>query len=199
MKMERSFICSLLAMAYVFVFFAASLAFAQPDASAPKAVVFDFRGVEYAHRWSKAGQNEFTPNGETNLSSWNDMVTLNVHEAVSTGEQLAEIANKVSANYQRSGKVLRTDSKPRTSDRPAEHLIVAVLGAPAFLEAAFARFALIDGVGIVIVYSHRVYGQPAGAAMSDWLKANGPQVESALMAWDKAPTPRTLRGLPQSN
>lgn len=50
--MERSFICGLLAMAYVFVFFAASLAFAQPDSSAPKAVAFDFRGVGYAHRWS---------------------------------------------------------------------------------------------------------------------------------------------------
>ena len=44
---------------------------------------------------------------------------------------------------------------------------------PAFLEAAFARLLLHDGVGYVIVRSHRVYGKAAGPAMSEWLGANG--------------------------
>ena len=199
MKIEDRLSRTLYAVAYIFVSFSVQIASAQSVSSGPDAVAVVFRSIEYEHRWSKDGQNEFTPHGETDLTSWNDMVTLNVYETVSTGEQLADVANKVLANYQRNGKILRTDSKPRTADSPAEHLVAAVLGSPTFLEAAFARLVLVDGVGTVVVYSHRVYGKPAGPAMSDWLKANGPQVESALMAWNPIPKPKALKRLPQSN
>lgn len=155
-------------------------------------------GVDYLHRWSKDGQNEFTPKNDSDLATWRDMVTVNVHETVTNGEQLAEAANRVLGGYKSHGKILRTDSKPRTADRPAEHLIVAVLGGPTYLETAFARLLLVDGVGFVAVYSHRVYGKPAGPAMSDWLKANGPGVEKTLMTWDGLPDLTTLRQLPQS-
>lgn len=181
------------------VMFSAASAAAGPAAlPEPDTMSIVFRGVKYDHRWSKDGQNEFTPQGQNDLNSWQDMLTLNVHEAVTTGEKLAQIANGVLTNYQRAGKILRTNSKPTTSDRPAEHLVSAVLGNPAFLEAVFARFVLVGGVGTVVVYSHRVYGKPAGPAMSEWLQANGPQVESALMAWDKIPTSAALKTLPQS-
>lgn len=199
MKIKNGLGRTLFAMAYIFIAFVASIASAQPASSGPVAMAFVFRSIEYEHRWSKGGQNEFTPNSETDLTSWNDMITLNVHETVSTGEQLADVANKVLGNYQRNGKILRTDSKPRTTDGLAEHLVIAVLGAPTFLEAAFARFVLVDGVGTVVVYSHRVYGKAAGPAMSDWLKANGLQVESALMAWNPVPGAKALNRLPQSN
>ncbi|CAN5306539.1 hypothetical protein BH20VER2_BH20VER2_19640 [soil metagenome] len=39
--------------------------------------------------------------------------------------------------------VLKTDSVPRTADRPAEHLIAVVFGGPSFLEVALARFKLV--------------------------------------------------------
>ena len=155
-------------------------------------------GVDYLHRWSKDGQNEFTPKSEPDLAKWRDMVTVNAFDAVRTGEQLAEVANKVLGNYQARGNILRTDSKPRTADRPAEHLIVAALGDPAFLEAAFARLLLVDGAGYVVVRSHRVYGKAAGPAMSDWLKANGPQVEKALMEWGPMPPRDALKRLPRA-
>lgn len=187
-----------LAIVYMLMLSTALAASDQAASSEPNTMSIVFRGVEYDHRWSKGGQNEFTPQGQNDLNSWQDMITFNVHQAVATGEQLAEIANGVLSNYQRAGKILRTDSKPRTNDRPAEHLISAVLGSPTFLEAVFARFVLVDGVGTVVVYSHRVYGKPVGPAMSEWLQANGPQVESALMAWDKIPTSVALKTLPQS-
>lgn len=198
MKMKSRFSRRLFAMAYVFIFLAGSITSAQAASSGPVAMSFMFRSIEYEHRWSKDNQNEFTPNGDTDLTSWKDMITLNVYESVSTGEQLADAANKVLVNYQRNGQILRTDSKPRTADGPAEHLVVAVLGSSTFLEAAFARFVFVDGVGTVVVYSHRVYGKPAGPAMSDWLEANGLQVEKALMAWKPVPGPNALKGLPQS-
>jgi hypothetical protein len=168
-----------------------------PSSRAAGGLTLRFDGVDYLHRWSKDGQNEFTPKSDPDLAAWNDMLTVNVFESVRTGEQLAEVANKVLGNYQARGKVLRTDSKPRTADRPAEHLIVAALGDPAFLEAAFARLLLADGAGYVVVRSHRVYGKAAGPAMSDWLKANGPRVERALMEWDALPPRDALKKLPQ--
>ena len=187
---------------------AVGCAVASPVASAPPGTAgsslaaagttLRFEGVDYLHRWSKDGQNEFTPKSDPDLAKWRDMVTVNVFEAVRTGEQLAEVANKVLGNYQARGKILRTDSRPRTAGRPAEHLIVAALGDPAFLEAAFARLLLVDGAGYVVVRSHRVYGKAAGPAMSDWLKANGPNVEKALMEWDQLPPRDALRKLPQS-
>lgn len=142
-----------------------------------------FRGTEFVHRWSRQGQHEFTPAGETDLARWNDMLTLNLHAGATTGEQVAGVANQVLANYQRHGKILQTRSKPRTAREPAEHLVVAVLGTPALLEAAFARCQLHDGTGLVTVVSHRIHGQAAGPAMSTWLQANGAALEQALMAW----------------
>jgi hypothetical protein len=187
------------AIASVLVF---SSAFAASDRTnnlpQTKAATFSFGGMNYMHRWSKGDQNEYTPESDSDLGRWHDMVTINVHEAVRNGDQLADIANRVLSNYQSHGKIVRTDSQPRTSQHPAEHLIVAVLGNPTFLEAAFARLALIDGVGVVVVYSHRVYGKDAAGTIGEWVKTNGPSVEKTLMAWDKMPTLAALKQLPQS-
>lgn len=158
-----------------------------------------FRGKEYEHRWSKNGQSEFTPNGETDLGAWIDMVTIDVHDSVSTGDQLADVANTTLGNYKHFGKVLLTDSMPRTANHPAEHLVIAVLGTSTFLEATFARCRLVDGVGTVIVYSHRTYGEAARQEMNGWLKSNGDEVKNDLMAWSSMPRPGALKRLPQSD
>lgn len=168
------------------------------SAPSPSARSFAFGGTTYVHRWSQNGQNEFTPPDDADLARWRDMVTINVRETVHDGDQLAAVANGVLGNYQKFGKVIRTDSRPRTAQHPAEHLVVAVLGDAGFLEAAFARFVLVDGGALVIVYSHRIYASKAGDAMSQWLSANGPSVEKTLMGWDKAPSIAALKKLPQS-
>jgi hypothetical protein len=155
--------------------------------SAADSLTLVLRGTSFMHRWSKDGQHEFTPQDQPDLASWRDMLTLNQHPAVAQGEQLAQVANQVVANYQQHGKILQTRSKPRTAQQPAEHLIVAVLGTPQFLEAAFARCLLHEGQGLIVVASHRVYGKAAGPQMSQWLKDNGSAMEQALMAWDGMP------------
>lgn len=195
----RSLLRSLAAVAL-----AAGLAIVPPVAGAAdapgaaKPMTLQFGGRDFVHRWSKNNQNEFTPPPETDLTKWQDMVTLDLHPTVHNGDQLAELANRVLGNYQSHGKIVRTASKPRTAQAEAEHLIVAVLQAPGVLEAAFARVVLVDGTGYVVVYSHRIYGASAGNAMSDWLKSEGPRAESALMTWDKIPKPAAVRALPQS-
>jgi hypothetical protein len=51
---------------------------------------------------------------------------------------------------------------------------------------------------MVLVYSHRVYGSPAGPKMSEWLKANGSNAETAVVSWSGWPAVKALERLPQS-
>ena len=162
------------------------------------ALRLSFRGTGFVHRWSKDDQHEFTPAPDTDLKSWRDMITLNLHAKVREGEQLAVVANQVLGNYQAHGKLLQTRSTPRTATRPAEHLMLAVLGTPQLLEASFARCLLHDGVGLVAVVSHRVYGPAAGPEMNRWLAAQGQATEEALMAWAVLPSPAQLNRLPRA-
>jgi hypothetical protein len=171
---------------------------AAKEAVATKPMTLRFGGVDYVHRWSQKGQNEFTPPAQPDLARWQDMVTINLHEEVGNGDQLAAMANAVLGGYQRNGKIVRTDSKPLTPQRPAEHLAVAILAAPGLVEAVFARFVLVGGRGMVVVYSHRAYGTNAAATIGGWLQAKGPSVEATLMAWQGMPQPAQLRALPQA-
>lgn len=162
-------------------------------ADAKPRAAFVFRDVGYFHRWSQNQQHEFTPAKQDDLKKWSDMVTLNAYPDVSDGDGLAAKANAVLENYKKQpARVLRTDSVPRTADRPAEHLIAVVFGQPTFIEVAFARFKLVDGKGCSFVYSHRIYGEKIGDEMSAWLQANGPAIEKALMESNAFPSPHSL-------
>src|SRR5262245_26462329 len=84
----------------------APVSMTQTTASRDKpALTLSFGGVDYLHRWSKNGQNEFTPSGNEDLASWRDMITINVYENVGTGEALADLANKILTNYQGHGRI----------------------------------------------------------------------------------------------
>ena len=157
-------------------------------ATEPERAAFVFREVNYFHRWSQGDQHEFTPTGQEDLEKWSDMITVNAYPDVDDGDSLAARANAVLENYKsHQARVLKTDSVPRTSDRPAEHLIAAVFGRPEFIEVAFARFKMVDGKGYSLVYSHRLYGKKIGEPMSEWLSANGAEVEKSLMEWKPSP------------
>ncbi len=158
---------------------------------------FVFNAVGYLHRWSSNGQHEFTPEGQEDLEKWLDMITMNVYPDAHDGDALAAKANAVLENYKNhGGKVLKTNSRPRTPDRPAEHFIAVVFGRPNFIEVAFARFKLVEGVGCSIVYSHRIYGEKIGDQMSAWLDHNGATIERTLMDWSSVPSPASLGKLP---
>jgi len=152
--------------------------------------------VEYFHRWSKDDQHEFTPDKQEELNKWSDMITMNVYPDVEEAEDLAETANAVLENYRsHQAEVLKTNSVPRTTARPAEHLIAVVFARPDFIEVAFARFRLMDGKGCSFVYSHRIYGEKIGDKASAWLSANGPAIEKALMEWSSMPSPESVSEL----
>lgn len=155
---------------------------------------FVFRDTGYFHRWSKNNQHEFTPDKQEDLEKWSDMITVNGYPDVHDGDRLAQTANAVLENYKKvPGKVLKTNSVPRTANRPAEHFIAVSFTQPAFIEVAFARFKFVEGTGGSFVYSHRFYGEKMAEKASAWLDANGAAIEKALMEWNSMPSPASLR------
>lgn len=166
-------------------------------ARAQAPVVLELDGLDYEHRWSQAGQNEFTPAGQEDLQRWQDMLTLVVRDGMADGEALAGWGNRLLERYQQAGVIVRTDTRPATSTRPAEHLVVALLDGGTLVEAVFARLVLHDGAGMVVVRSRRAYGDSAAEEVGAWLGDNGAQVEQALMAWPLPPLDRITQ-LPQS-
>jgi len=176
-----------------FVILAAANALAAEPGATGSKPAFVFNDVSYFHRWSQNDQHEFTPDKQEDLARWSDMITVNGYPNVHDGDALADTANRVLENYKASkAMVLKTDSVPRTPDRPAEHLIAVLFPRPEFIEAAFARLKMVDGIGCSVVYSHRFYGKKVGDEMSAWLKESGPAVEKALMEWKAAPSPASL-------
>lgn len=153
-----------------------------------KDAAFSFADVKYFHRFTTDDQHEYTPAGQEDLEAWKDMVTINYYRKAKDGETLAATANAVLENYKAAkGLIVKTDSVPMTKDKPAEHFVAVILGHPEFIEVAFARFRMHDGVGIAVIYSHRIYGKKIGDEISAWLEKNGPDIEKTLMKWDAVP------------
>jgi hypothetical protein len=174
----------------------ATLIFSSNAVFGDDTLTIKFNDTEYMHRWSENTQHEFTPDGQTDLSKWKDMITVNCYPFVKDAEELANVANIILGKYQKYGaKILRTNSLPRTSDRPAEHLIVALFGEPHYFEFVQARFIIVGGAGASIIYSHRIYGSAIASAMEEWIQENGPGLEEKLMSINNIPTARELESL----
>jgi hypothetical protein len=94
---------------------------ADTAATAEAKAAFVFGGVSYFQRWAQDDQCEFTPTGQENLEKWSDMITINVYPSAHDGDTLAMKANVLENYKSHGGRVLQTDSIPRTPDRPAEH------------------------------------------------------------------------------
>jgi hypothetical protein len=149
---------------------------------------FALGDVPYFHRFTTGDQYEYTPAGQDDLKAWNDMATIHYYRQVKDGDALAGAANAVLQNYQAAkGIVVKTDSVARIADKPAEHLVVVILGRPEFMEVAFARFRMHNDAGSAIIYSHRIYGKNSGDEMGAWLQKNGAATEKTLMTWNAMP------------
>ena len=180
-----------------------AVALPAPSAPASAAAVappttLNFAGAPYLHRWSKGGEHEYTPPPQSDLAQWRDMVSIQVHDTLTTPDQLAILANTALTAYQKGGLILRTHSLKASPGHPAEHMIVAVLSDKGVREIVYARFRLAPEAGEAIVYSHRVVGMQPDVAATAWLKANDQAVERAMMAWSDLPTVPALRTLPQA-
>lgn len=181
---------SILAVGFVLI---SSLLFTGPAWSQEKVngeerPAFEFAKVMYFHRHSEGILHEYTPAGQDDLDAWTDMVSIIQYRTVKDAETLRIAASALRDKYQASrGTMIKSAMIPATKEQAEEYLIVTALGDPQFIEAVFARLRIQNGVGIGIVYSHRVYGRRVGDEMSRWLEKHGPATEEALLAWDAIP------------
>jgi hypothetical protein len=170
--------------------------FSSNAVSGDDTLTIKFNDTDYIHRWSENTQHEFTPDGQTDLSKWKDMITINVYPQVKDAEELANIANNILGAYQKYGaNILGTNSLPKTPARPAEHLIVAIFAQAGYFEFVQARIIIVDGVGASIIYSHRIYGSDIADKMGEWIQKNAPALEEKLMSLEDIPTSRELESL----
>jgi hypothetical protein len=158
----------------------------------------NFNGTAFLYRWSQAGQYEFTPAGQEDLDSWTEMITLWLYPSVTDDDSLTAQAANILNKYKISGgKILHTYSVPRVDEKPAEHFIAAMLGGNVkgkfIIEFAAARFLLLSGKGVGMIYSRRSYGEQAPQVIGSWVVQNGETMEKTVMAFNPAEVVSSLR------
>ncbi|WP_395375769.1 hypothetical protein [Marinicella sp. W31] len=181
------------------VFIAVFLSNIQAMSSNAKDIAINFNNLEYFLRWFHKTQYEFTPTGQEDLEKWRDMITFNFYETVTDGEKLASVANTILSNYTDYGaKIIETNSIPRTIDKAAEHLIVAVFRKQNYFETVHVRILVIDQIGASVIYSHREYGDNAATLMQTWIKNVGISYTNKIMELDDIPSLAKLRSISKS-
>ena len=183
--------------ALVLVVLASPLALAKAPAK-PASLKFNLDGLEYVHRTSMNGRYDFTPASQPGMDSWRDRVTIVVRENVTSDDQLSGIAGNLFETVSDLGEVVRTESAANPRTHETEHFFAAKLQGKGFTQVSFARLALVEGKGMVVVYSHRSYGEHSVEASTGWMDRNGKAIEGELMSWTGMPKLAQLRALPQS-
>ena len=185
-----------LCQALVLVVLASPVALARPAAN-PATAKLTFGGVEYVSHSSFNGRSDFTPASQPG-EAWRDRVTIIVRENITSSEQLSGIAGNLVATVGDLGEIVSADSSPNPQTGETEHFFAAKLEGKDFTQAAFARVALVEGKGMLVVYSHRSYGEHSTETSTGWMDRNGEATERELMSWTGMPKLATLRALPKS-
>lgn len=159
------------------------------DRGIRESTTIPFDGQEYAYQWSNDDLHEFTPGSQSVTEQWRDMVSVNFYPVVSSGEDLAVVANAVLSNYEDAGGILLgVESSPGTDKKPSEHIIAVVFGAQGVAEFAMVKFQLHDGIGASIAYAHREYGDEVGSLMNEWMEANGTRLKDRVIEFTGLPS-----------
>lgn len=137
----------------------------------PAPFLLTFNGQEYVLQQAAAGQHVFIPTTPADSAGGtHEVVTLNIFALVDEAK-MELLAGDIRKRYEEVGKILRAGSKPPTGGRPPEHLIVAILGEPGFIEAAFARIVAVEDLTIIAVYSRRAPAEGAEKDIGEWLQS----------------------------
>ena len=173
-------------LAFAAAMAAALTAAATPsDAQSPATAKVTFRGTEYLLRSSQGNGYDFTPRGQEDLSTFTDMLTLNLYPAAHDQEALATITSRVQAIAQGAkSTILRTISVSASGQQPGQHFLAAVMPTPHGVDFDAIRFVLVDNQGVGVFYTHRSYGDSAAATTNAWVTKNAADVEQQLLRFD---------------
>ena len=162
-----------------------ALAAATLDTQSPATAKVMFRGTEYLLRSSHGNGYDFTPRGQEDLSTFTDMLELNLYPAAHDQEALATITSRVQAVAQGAkATILRTISVSASGQQPGRHFLAAVMPTPHGVDFDAIRFVLVGQQAVGVFYTHRSYGESAAGATSEWVKKNSADVEQQLLQFD---------------
>jgi hypothetical protein len=163
----------------------ADLAAATPDLPSLPTAKVTFRGTEYLLRSSHGNSYDFTPAGQEDLSTFTDMLELNLYPAAHDQEALATITSRTQAIAQGAkATILRTISVSASGQQPGEHFLALVLPTPHGADFDAARFVLVDKQAAGVFYTHRSYGESAAGKTNEWITKNAADVEKQLLQFD---------------
>jgi hypothetical protein len=158
---------------------------ATPDLQSPATAKVTFRGTEYLLRSSQGTTYDFTPPGQEDLSTFTDMLELNLYPAAHDQEALATITSRVRAIAQSAkATILPTISASASGQQPGEHFFAAVLPTPHGVDFDAIHLVLVDKQGYGVFYTHRSYGESAAGKTSEWVTKNSADVEQQLLRFD---------------
>jgi hypothetical protein len=157
------------------------LAVATPDLQSPATAKVTFRGTEYLLRSSHGNGYDFTPPGQEDLSTFTDMLELNLYPAAHDQEALATITSRVRAIAQGAKATILVSA---SGQPPGDHFFAAVLPTPHGVDFDAIHFVLVDKQGYGVFYTHRSYGESAAGKTSEWVTKNAADVEQQLLRFD---------------
>ena len=161
------------------------LAAAMPDLQPPATAKVTFRGTDYLLRPSQGNTYDFTPAGQEDLSTFTDMLELNLYSAAHDQEALATITSRVRAIAQGAkATILPTNAASASGQQPGDHFFAAVLPTPHGVDFDAIHFVLVDKQGYGVFYTHRSYGESAAGKTSEWVTKNAADVEQQLLRFD---------------
>ena len=190
--------CQALVLVVLAASFAVAKEPARPAGAKAAPMKLNFMGVDYVHRLTFKGRSDFTPAAQPDLKAFRDRLTIVVSDKPAGSEQLSTIAGNIMGTVSDLGEVVSTDSRANPATHETEHFIAAQMQAPGYTQAAFARVALVEGKAVVVVFTHRSYGEHAAESNNGWMDRNGEATERALMSWTGTPGLARLRALPQA-
>jgi hypothetical protein len=197
LAIRKPLLCLLVALSVTAVAGAAAKEPAKAAAKPAAASTITFAGVQYVHRSTMNGRSDFVPASQPG-EAWRDRMTIIVRDKVTTREQVSDVAGNLFATVSDLGEVVQAESMPNPRTHETEHFFAAKMDGKGWTQAGFVRLGLFEGKGVLVMYTHRSYGEHSAETSTGWLDRNGEGIQQKLMSWTGLPALAQLKALPQS-
>lgn len=161
-------------------------------AYAGKPSAISFNGDEYTYRATESSAHQYTPADQVDLSSHKDMISFTFEEEVKAKSDLKPFAENFLAAYNGKGKIIKAIAGPDPRD-PSLFLLATITTNDKSSEANMFLISVENQTGVVMNYSHRIYGKDQSKAVMDWFNTNGHKMESTLMSFKQFPNAKEFK------
>ena len=152
--------------------------------SPPKeTAAFSFYGTEFFLRESPSEFETYTPAGQSDLSSWTEIVNLVFIPHVNTIEQLFDLAVQPLEPHRRLGPMTGYNMTRATESHPKAYLLFFSHGGQGTKQFSMVKAFMHDTEAFFIVYSRRWYGPDSKTEYKEWRRVETGQITDAFEYW----------------